>query len=425
MATESAVAIQTLFTAIDKLNGIEHYVPAEVPDTPLSDWKVFAIPPKILAKVVNVRPEDIGKQKLLTSTEVFVVAAANYEALVAHNHPHAAEVAVLRSLIASRGFAVTPKAPAGSWVNGDLVFAAFTKRAEIRVVAAPAEIGIDEKGDLAKVGAPLRALVEAFEAADNEDFVKMATLLPIFASIEFQKTNHHYIDDEFYRESYKRHFKSAQLQSLTEKWNKASIIYDATHWLGPMNMEQYKNNLVSDKKGYVPRGISIKSKPAPAGTALCRTQLAVWKAIAVYPGGSELVNFYSAQLEAMNALAKDIENDRLSYHVFAPLFNKVSLLEDPKTVDRMTACSQLAAVAQAFIETVAKGTDLARARALKKHADQNIALFKIATAVFKGTLRKVEREATVSALVRAVEVARPAAERTAGVATVAALEGLE
>jgi hypothetical protein len=393
-------AIKEVLDVLEKLNGVDHYVPAEVPDTPLTGRRSMVFPMAVFEKCSKVAENEVGKRKLLDPQDLLSLAAVNYEMLKADNHPFPAEVAVLRSLIASRGFQITvggtlPKL-------GDSVKAIHTKREEILIVAPSAELAYDKDKVLSRIGASLKPVVDVLKATDNEDYTKMATLLPIFAAIEFQKTNHHYIDDDFYKESYKRHFKSAQLLTLESKWNKASIIYDSVHWLGPFNMESYKQNLVADKKGYVPRGIVLKASPAPAGTALCRTQLAIWKAISVYPGGQELVNIYAPHIEAMNSLAVDISKKRLSYHVYSSLFNLPNLLDDPKTTERMQSCAQLAAIAQAFIETIAKGTDLARARALKKHAEQNIALFKIASAVFKGTLRKVEREATVQSLVAVI-----------------------
>jgi hypothetical protein len=398
---DQANAIKAILDVVEKLNGVDHYVPAEVPDAPLTGAKVMVFTKTLFEKVVAVPEAQMGKAKALDQTEVFILACVNYEYLHAATHPMAAEVAVLRALIASRGVLVKPLPEAAK--IGMEVYAAHTKRPEILIVASPGEIGFDKDHKITRIGAVFQPVVNAIRAADNEDYIKMATLLPMFAAIEFQKTNHHYIDDDFYKESYKRHFKSAQLLALEPKWNKASIIYDAVHWMGPYNMEVYKNNLCSDARGYVPRGIVVKSNPAPAGTALCRTQIAIWKAIGVYPGGQELINIYAGHLKAMTSLAEDINKDRLAYHVYAPLFNKASLLDAPQTVERMSSCASLAAIAQAFIETIAKGTDLARARALKKHADQNIALFKIASAVFKGTLRKVEREATVHALISVIK----------------------
>jgi len=397
-------AIATLFASIDELNGVDKYVPAEVPDTPLSGGKMMHIPIVQMNKLHKTLAANVGVAHPLAAYDILEIASANFEHLRAEGHQYAAEVSVLRALIAARGFVVNETDVALK--DGVKLSGIYTKRAEIMIVGSTKKLTVaeQEKGVfvVTKIDASLKPLSDLLLGEGKDDLVKLASLLPTFAAIEFQKTNHHYVDDDFYRESYKRHFKSAQLLALNDKWNKASIIYDAVHWLGPMNMEWWKQNLSADPRGLLPRGIVIKARPAPAGTALCRTQIAVWKAIAVYPGGQELIDFYADYLKKMNELAAWIEEDRLAFHVYARLFNKTSRLEDKEVVDHMSACGQLAAVAQAFIETIARGTDLARARALKKHAEQNIALFKIASAVFKGTMRKVEREGTMHALIRAI-----------------------
>jgi hypothetical protein len=403
MSITDEPAIAELMGTLTKLNGVDQYVPALMPDTALVGDKAMHIPVSLFTKVHVQDVTKIGTSSLLSSVEVFHVASVNFDSLVKANHPHAAEVSVLRALIASRGFSVE----ANPIKDGDLITAKFCKKPEIVAVKDNKKIGLNEAGIITRIDAVYLPLVNRLKDADNEDFTKMVALLPTFAAIEFQKTNHHYVDDEFYKETYARHFKSAQLKELEPKWNRISIIYDAVHWLGPWNMEHYKENLRSNPSGLLPRGIAIKSRPAPAGTALCRTQVAVWKAIAVYPGGQQLINMYGSHIAKMNALADAIDKDRLSYHVYASLFNKLSKLELPETIDAMSACGQLAAIAQAFIDTVAKGTDLARARALRKHAEQNIALFKLASAAFKGTLRKIEKEATVSAIINVLKADMP------------------
>jgi hypothetical protein len=414
MATiNDAVALKSLQDAIDKLNGVEAYVPAEMPDEPLVGAKTMLIPISLVKAVFTDDARRIGVTNNLESSHVILVAAVNYDALLAIQHPFALEVSILRALILSRSLSIKEFANVAGLAENDYVTALFCKRAEMRIVADPADIEIDGGNKLTKLPIRYRPILDALVNPTSSDYPKMVGLLPIFAAIEFQKTNHHYIDNDFYKESYRRHFKSAQLEALNAKFNKALVIYDAVHWLGPMNMEHWKNNLVSDKRGLVSRGILLKITPAPAGTALCKTQLAIWRAISVYPGTAGLMDMYSAQLKTMNDLSEDIDKDRLSYHVFASLYNKNSELETKVTRDRMIACAQMAAVAQAFITTVAQGTDMARAQALRKHAEANVALFKMAQAAFNGTLRRATREAatkSVSETLVPLASARPPAQ---------------
>jgi len=399
MSAYSDKDIESINSTLEKLNGIENYVPALMPDAPLVANRMMMIPINVVSMISLSNEADLGVKSNLKTGPLLAVIAVNYAALLEDKHPNALEVAVLRGLIASRGVLFDGPAP----TKLGKAFARYTKREEIFIVNRPDGLDWDNKGNVTKLDPKYHPITDAFGVTITDDFTKMTTLLPIFAAIEFQKTNHHYIDNDYYKTSYGKHFKSAQLADLESRWNRASIIYDAVHWMGPYAMEVYKSNLVNSKKGLVPRGIVIKSNPAPAGTALCRTQIAVWRAIGVYPGGSELVNYYEAHIRKMNALSVAIDKDRLSYHVYAGLYNKLSKLETEIVSDTMASCGQLAAIAQAFIETVARGTDLARAKALKKHADQNIALFRMAQAAFRGTLRKIEREQTFSAVLAALK----------------------
>jgi hypothetical protein len=400
MTVRDANAIKNLFLAIENLNGIEHYVPSETPDEPLTDRKMMLVPKHLIETTITKMPKEVGLEKRLTDEAIFLVACVNYEELLKIQHPHALEVAILRSLILSRSFEAS--AVPAQLDEGMLITAKYCKRAEIRLVANPSGIKFSTDGEITEIDAKFVPLLNAFAANDAADYVKMTSLLPIFAGIEFQKTNHHYIANDFYKESYKRHFKSAQIESLSGKFNSVDLIYDSVHWLGPENMNNWMVNLSEAPVGYIPLGIMKKIAPAPAGTALCKTQLAIWRAISVYPGSSGLFHHYATQLSDMQKLSDAIDKDRLSYHVYANLFGKVSKLEDKETTDWMISCSQMAAIAQAFINTVARNTDMARAQALKKHADQNVALFRIAEAAFRGTLRKAERDAATGTVSEAI-----------------------
>jgi hypothetical protein len=395
----STADIKALFSRIDELNGIESYRPSLTPDEPLTGRKLFQLPRSLSNLARDLKAEEVGLNRVLDRTEVFYIAAHNYKALSAARHPYASDVAILRALIFSRGVALQ------KGHDIDRFCAPYCQVDEIEVVddeevyeytsvtrttSDGKEVTEDVPTTIVKEFNELHA---TFMSEHYKDYAALSVLLPVMAAIEFQKTNHHYINNDEYRQAYERHFKSAVALALASKYNKAELVYDAVHWMGPWNMEHFKENSAKSKMGIVPRGLIIKKDPTPAGCALILTQIAVWRAIAVFPGTAELIDHYASHIKELHAVAEIIKKDRLSYHIYASLFGKENKTDGKEFMTGMLAAGALSAVAQAFIETVARGSDLSRARALKKHAENNIALFTIAKAGFDGTLTRIKREA--------------------------------
>lgn len=406
--------LTTVARTLDSMNGPDIYDPNASADDPLVGNKKFFVPRTLLPKFLNVDPKTIGLGKIFNASEIQIIAAVNYYYLRTANHPHAALVSWLRAEIANKIVAFEDPEIG----NPDNIKAKFTRISEITVVDDVAGLTIeevkkkqkDENGNDVDVGTGRFRIalfsnvfdeLFAFLTEENKhDINKMVSLLPVFAAIQFQKTNHHYISNDDYREAYRRHFKSAQIESLAAAYNKPEIIYDAVHWMGPNNMDDWGTNLDKDEK--LPRGISMKLDPFPAGTAIISTQLAIWRAIEVYPGGDALIRVYKTQLDKMKRLDEKISEDKLDYHVFASLFGFESKLDHPDTEEGMSAANQLAGIAQAFIETVAENSDLSKARALKKRAEQNIAIYSLAKEAFKGVSVRIRRDAREKSLEEAL-----------------------
>jgi hypothetical protein len=153
--------------------------------------------------------------------------------------------------------------------------------------------------------------------------------------------------------------------------------------------------------------------PAPAGTALITTQAAVWRAILIYPGTEGLSVKYAKELRLLNEMNNTIRQSRLDFHVFSVLYGSPGRLEENAVKDAMNAAASLAAIAQGFLETIAVDSDLGKAKSLKKHAEQNIALFTIAKAAFAGAQARLKKDAKVKSISQVVIeiVERPTAVR--------------
>jgi hypothetical protein len=382
------------------LNGIDAYIPAEVADEPLAANVAMFLTPYAYGNFVVDSNEEVYTIKKAPTKEIIDLAVVNFVELNtnAAGKSLIPELAILRALIASRGFLLS-----GGEVKFEVnkpVYAPHTKRPEIYLKSPSTAIKYDQTGKIASYDPILQPLITAFSKVN--ELAMLATLLPVFAAIQFQKTNHHYVDNAEYREAYKRHFKSAMISNLNDTYNNAFFIYHAIHWLGPFTMQIIIENLHAAGLKYLPRGIMLKLNPTPAGTALIKSQIAVWNAISTFPAASPLFALYTNQIGLLYELDNEINGDRLSYHVYATMYGKTCKLDNKEFLDKVNSVAGLAAIAQAFLTTVAKDSDLAGIKALKKHSDANIGLFRLAEAAFKGAMKQLSKETLMSAVTTGV-----------------------
>jgi len=239
----------------------------------------------------------------------------------------------------------------------------------------------------ANFGAALAADVPA-------DIQKMVKYLPILAHMAFVKFGHHYIDNDYFRESYKKQFTSLQLTQLEATWNHADIIYNAVHWMGPYTMRKWCEKLRAT--GKMPRPLEIKFPLIPAGTALIASTVAVLKAAGALPGFSTYYDTMAIPWKACLDAVAAIKASPYQYHVRADLFGEISKEPELNVVKELA--SQLAPCAQAFINKYAAQTDLARIKAIKKYADNAIGLTKRFEAIFTGAAAQARAESRVKPL---------------------------
>lgn len=352
----------------------------------------MVIPTNCLPEVLVDSPDKVGlKAKTdATANVMAAIAVANYRALsqVQPALSAPALVAWIRATIAVRGIQLA--------VRNGRYYPPHSNRSEIVISDADNTNYVDAQRRLNMTQAPLNLMVHPLLAQNNLSV--LGTLLPVFASIEFQKTNHHYVDNPTYKEAYARHFSSCLLSAMEPVVNKADVIYNAVHWMGVSNMWQWSENMRLLRPEGLPRGIVLKMRPTPAGTAIIKSQLAVWRAMASYPPARPLLEAYATQIQLLEETADLINQSPTDYHVFARLFGSEPQIDTKEFQAVIQSVSGMAAVAQAFLDTIASGTDLARMKALKKHSEQHIGLYKIVEAGFKQSSRAVARQATLAAL---------------------------
>jgi hypothetical protein len=297
------------------------------------------------------------------------------------------------------------------------------KAEDVEPIIAPYDANTFEGSqdlDKTTIGVRMRVPIadNAFTAAlgnDNvNDVQKMVKYLPILAHMAFTKFGHHYIDNDYFRESYKKQFTSLQLTQLESSWNHADIIYNAVHWMGPYAMRQWCDKLRTEKR--MPRPLDIKFPLIPAGTALIASTVAVLKAAGALPGFSAYYVTMAEAWAACTQAVKAIKANPYQYHVRADLFGEQSREAELNVVKEYA--SQLAPCAQAFINKYAAQTDLARIKAIKKYADNAIGLTKRFEAIFAGAAAQTRAEARIKPLATLL-AALPAVSSSASGAIVA------
>jgi len=251
----------------------------------------------------------------------------------------------------------------------------------------------------------------SYLALDQEEIQRMIKYLPIFAHMAFTKFEHHYIDNDYFKASYEKQFKSLKLNNLISTWNHANVIYPAIHWMGPYVMKQWCMNLIDRK--LMPRPMLIKFPVIPAGTALICSTYAVLKAAAAIPGFNAFYEVYKIQWDSMTEAVRDIKKNPYAYHTRADLFGEQSLEADlAHSKDHAAA---LAPAAQAFINKYAANTDLARIMAIKKHAEANLGLMRRYETIFAGNATQARAEARHKTIYEMIKGATAPTARAPGV----------
>jgi len=249
-------------------------------------------------------------------------------------------------------------------------------------------------------------IMTLFATLNSEEVSRMVKYLPIMAHMAFTKFEHHYINNQYFQESYAKHFRALKLDGAAVTWNHADIIYPAVHWMGPHTMMVWSMNLLEND--LMPRALSIKFPLIPAGTALISSSQAVINAASALPGFKFFFEAYEDQWSTVQEALARIKEKPYAYHTRSDLFGLPSL--EATLADAKLAAAQLAPIAQAFINKYAQGTDLARIQAIKKHAEANLGLLRRFEMIFVGNAAQARLAAKTQSLQKLLsDVAEPAA----------------
>jgi hypothetical protein len=371
------------------LNGEEFYgsISASAGWLPRTEYLVL---PEILATKYGVDSvERVGTTVRVDVDDLISIAAYNYDKLTHIDADNRVKVAVLRAEIVSRGILSR---------NGK---AFHVKHDEVSFVTnVPTTEAFKAVGDY--------FLTEA-KSDERRKLAELAVLAPAFATIQFMKTNHHFIENSDYRTAYMRHFKSCVKEELMNILPFNLLFHTAIHWMGPAAMYYYTKTL--EAKSALPDGIMVKLRLAPAGCALITTSEAVLKAMSVLPFYQDMLEAHKVRIDRVRNMSNTILSDPMSYHIHAELYAAAKKRDSDEFKEAYQAAKDLAPFTQAFLDVFARGSALSDARAISKHADENIGV----KTLFAQALRKYLTESRRTGTIRSALSLQP---NTASVAVV-------
>jgi hypothetical protein len=248
---------------------------------------------------------------------------------------------------------------------------------------------------------PIPGVKEAFETIlRDEDYQIGATYFPVIMHMNFIKTGHHFRDDGLSAKFYLRQLRSLQVEDRLRRFVTFNIIYNAFHWQGPYT--QYRYTKMLNDNDELPRALAIKLPLVPAGTAVVCSTYAVMKGLTLVPQLEPLSRIFSAKISYLKGISRDIKTNYIRFFIRSDLFGYHDALDTDYFKSASDVATNMAPVAQAFIDVLCKGSEFTQVKALKKHADANPAVYKMFTTLFKAldaAIKKSYREKTVRAIV--------------------------
>ncbi|KAG0736148.1 hypothetical protein G6F16_011567 [Rhizopus arrhizus] len=228
---------------------------------------------------------------------------------------------------------------------------------------------------------------------ERRKLAELAVITPAYATIQFMKTNHHFIENSDYRTVYTRHFKSFVKEELMNILPFSLLFHTSIHWMGPAAMFNYTKNMKANNT--LPDGIIVKLRLAPAGYALITTSEAVLKAMSVLQFYNDMLEAHRERINKVREMSATILDDPMSYHIHAELYSAIKKRDSDEFKDAYQATKDLAPFTQAFLDVFARGSALSDARAIAKHADENIGVKTLFSQALRKYLTESRRTGTI------------------------------
>lgn len=228
------------------------------------------------------------------------------------------------------------------------------------------------------------AIEESIAAARSAAF-----LIPFMAEQVFRTTGHHYLTgaaDEYERK-YQAMCNACLVPDMTRSLRASELWHWAMHWVSPRVAREALVALSGTPR--LPNAIAIRANAAPAGTAIITTTDAVILAMESCNWAKEVKEHGGYDFDLIHATTKAIKADVTRYHntYFAYGATQLTADEADTLAKAVSEAQKFAPIAQGFIDAMYSDSSLARAKALRKHADGAPGLYRRAVRVFRNLSR--------------------------------------
>lgn len=236
---------------------------------------------------------------------------------------------------------------------------------------------------------------------DKAADIKTASfLLPMAAEHTFRTMGHHFIttDQSNYVQRYSDTFRACLYPQLAGMLPPPVLYHTALHWIGPARVRQVVVAQLDTPS--IPDAIRIRVNAAPAGTAILTTTAAIIDAMATVGLDAAFEKYGSFQLNDIRTVTTRVKASPCKYHkaYFAYQIARASADEMADLDTGKMLAEKFAPYAQAFVDTYLRDAALGRARAIKKHADNNPIQYRRAATLFRNIAR--EKVTSVADLIK-------------------------
>jgi len=202
-----------------------------------------------------------------------------------------------------------------------------------------------------------------------------AFLQPIIAEFVFRTTGHHYLSGagqgEGYRAKYHKLYTACLKPELSNFMETNIQLHNCLHWVGPARA---RSVLLRQMDGpTIPDAIKIRANAAPAGTALVTTTVAVLDLALPTKVEKAIEQHMGIDTKTLRGMAKELTFNPGKFHKTASAYGIAPLSDADKHLleDALEMARKLAPVTLAIVEVFGRDTELAQAKALKKHSLSN------------------------------------------------------
>lgn len=346
---------------------------------PLNEHLV--LPESIVEKMKSIRDDEIGTAHTLEELEWFDIIHLNalsisngvaYEDVKKHHWI----MAMIRANCVKYGLAALDE---DGKIRGTTI-------SEVRILPNP---GVDYDELFTHI-APFEKLID--------DINIYALYAPIMANHMRMKTGHAYADDS-YDAIYSKLISACMINDLTVNVQCKYLFYNTIHWIGFKNIRYLFGNL--ETANALPAALILRKDTPPIGTALIGTSRVVIDHITRAGAFPEISKLFATDIANVRRADDDIKRDVYAYAINYKQYGyNVNMRDNSMFKDAVISARNIACICQSYLDTINKGTNIAKAKVLKGPAEDNIFLRRQLVQYFKKISEKLGDQKTLKEIIQ-------------------------